>query len=113
MVGVNIAAAETDAEAQWLATTRMMTFTDLVRGKLGPTRPPIDDMDAYWSPTEKLHVQRMLARSIVGSKSAVKAELKEFLVETGAGEVIIAFDIYDHKARLRSQELAAQCMTEL
>jgi alkanesulfonate monooxygenase SsuD/methylene tetrahydromethanopterin reductase-like flavin-dependent oxidoreductase (luciferase family) len=70
-------------------------------------------MDAYWSPTEKLHVQRMLARSIVGSKSAVKAELKEFLVETGAGEVIIAFDIYDHKARLRSQELAAQCMTEL
>lgn len=113
MVGVNIVAAETDAEAQWLATTRMMTFTDLIRGKLGPSRPPIDDMDAYWSPTEKVHVQRMLARFIVGSKFKLKAELTELLIETGADEVIIVSDIHDHKARLRSHELAAQCMTEL
>lgn len=113
MVGVNIAAAESDAEAQWLATTRMMTFTDLVRGKLQPSKPPIEDMDKYWSPIEKQQVKRMLGQFIVGAKSTVTSELKTFIARTNADEIIMVSDIHNHKARLRSHELAAQCMAEL
>src|SRR5690606_21988364 len=56
MVGVNVIAADTDEEARRLATTQQMSFTDLVRGRPSLGRPPIDDIEAYWSPAEKAQV---------------------------------------------------------
>ncbi len=67
MVGVNIIAAETDAQARRLATTQQMAFTNIFRGARGLSQPPIDDIESYWSPMEKAQAMRMLARSIVGS----------------------------------------------
>src|SRR6202140_5877707 len=67
MAGVNIIAAESDAEARRLATTQQMSFTNIFRGARGLSQPPIDDIESYWSPTEKAQAMRMLARSIVGS----------------------------------------------
>ncbi len=109
MVGVNVIAADTDEEARRLATTQQMSFTDLVRGRPSLGRPPIDDIEAYWSPAEKAQVMQMLARSIVGSPSTVRAGLDALVAETGADELIIVSDVYDHAARLRSFELIASC----
>src|SRR6202041_3567298 len=70
MVGVNIIAAGSDEEARRLATTQQMSFANLFRGARGLSQPPIDDIESYWSPSEKSQAMRMLARSIVGSSAA-------------------------------------------
>ncbi|MFI5412246.1 LLM class flavin-dependent oxidoreductase [Kaistia sp. UC242_56] len=108
MVGVNVIAAETDAEATRLATTQQMSFTDMFRGARGLSKPPIDDIETYWSPMEKAQAMGMLARSIVGSPSTVRAGLDALVKETGADELILVSDVYDHSARLRSVELIAE-----
>jgi luciferase family oxidoreductase group 1 len=108
MVGVNIIAADSDAEARRLATTQQMSFTNLHRGDLGLSQPPIDDIDSYWSPAEKAQASRMLARSIIGSPETVRAGIAALITETGADELIVVSDIFDHKTRLRSFELIAE-----
>src|SRR5262245_35783860 len=64
MVGVNIIAADDDRTARRLATTQQMSFVDIFRGTRGLSRPPIEDIESYWSPLEKAQAQQMLARSI-------------------------------------------------
>lgn len=108
MVGVNIIAAETDAEAKRLATTQQMSFVNMFRGARGLSQPPIDDIESYWSLSEKAQVQRMLARSIVGSPETVRHGIAALVDETQADELIVVSDVYDHALRLRSFELIAE-----
>src|SRR6186713_432321 len=107
MVGVNIIAADTDAEARRLATTQQMSFVNLFRGARGLSQPPIDDIESYWSPMEKAQAMQMLARSIVGSPDTVRAGIDALVAETGADELMIVSDVYDHAKRLRSFDLIA------
>jgi luciferase family oxidoreductase group 1 len=111
MVGVNIIAADSDHEARRLATTQQMSFADIFRGTRRLSRPPIDDIESYWSPVEKAQAMRMLARSIVGSRETVRSGIDALVRETGADELMIVSDVYDHKARLRSYELIAETET--
>jgi len=107
MVGVNIVVADTDEEAKRLFTTQQMSFTSIFRGARGLSQPPIDDIETYWTDMEKAQVQRMLARAIVGSPATVKAGMQALVEETGADELIIVSDVYEHGKRLRSFELIA------
>lgn len=107
MVGVSVIAAESDAEARRLATTQQMSFTNMFRGARGLSQPPIDDIDTYWSPSEKAQAMRMLARSIVGSPAAVRTGIDALVKETAADELIVVSDIYDHPTRLKSFEMIA------
>jgi luciferase family oxidoreductase group 1 len=107
MVGVNIIAAETDAQAQRLATTQKMSFANILRGRRGLSQPPIDDIETYWSPMEKAQAKRMLARAIYGSPTTVRAGIEALVAETKADELMIVSDVYEHTARLRSFELIA------
>ncbi|KAF3998325.1 LLM class flavin-dependent oxidoreductase [Glaciimonas immobilis] len=108
MVGINIIAAETDAEAQRLATTQQMSFADMFRGTRGFSKPPIDDIETYWSGAEKAQASHMLAFSIVGSKATVRAGMERLIDMTGADELMIVSDVFDHAARLRSYEIMAE-----
>ncbi len=108
MVGVNIIAADSDDEARRLATTQQMSFANIFRGNRGLSQPPIDDIEKYWLPAEKQQAMRMLARSIVGSPRTVGAGIEALVAETGADELMIVSDVYDHAARLRSFELIAE-----
>ncbi len=108
MVGVNVIAAATDAEARRLATTQQMAFANIIRGARGLSQPPIDDIESYWSPAEKAQAMRMLARSIVGSPDTVREGIEALVAETGADELIVVSDVYDHPTRLRSFELIAE-----
>jgi alkanesulfonate monooxygenase SsuD/methylene tetrahydromethanopterin reductase-like flavin-dependent oxidoreductase (luciferase family) len=110
MVGANVIAADTDAEARRLFTSPQQAFANLLRGARGKLQPPIDDIEAYWSPLEKAQASRMLACAFVGSPDTVRAGLAKFAADTGADEVIVAAAIYDHSARLRSYELLARSM---
>src|SRR6185295_15368701 len=107
MVGVNVIAADTDAEARRLFTSVQTRFTDIVRGTRGRLQPPIDDIEAYWSPAEKAQASRMLSCSFVGSRQTIEHSLQQFVEQTGADELMAASAIYDHSARLRSYEILA------
>jgi luciferase family oxidoreductase group 1 len=107
MVGVNVIAAETDAEARRLFTSVQQSFTNMFRGTRGKLAPPIENIETYWSPAEKAQASAMLACSFVGSAGTVRRELAAFVAETGADELMVAGAIYDHTARLRSYEILA------
>ena len=109
MVGVNVIAAETDAEARRLFTSAQQQFTNLIRGTRGQLPPPIDDIDAYWSEVEKEQASKMLVCSFVGSAETIRTGLERFLAQTGADELIVATAIYDHAARLRSTRSWQRC----
>jgi len=112
MVGANVIAAATDAEARRLFTSAQQAFTNLFRGTRGKLLPPIDDIETYWTAVEKAQASRMLACAFVGSAATVRAGLNRFLADTGADEVIVAAAIYDHAARLHSYELLADAMRQ-
>lgn len=107
MVAVNVFAAETSSEAQRLATSQHQSFLNLVRGRPGKIQPPVDDMEAIWSPEEKAMVQSRLAGSIIGDAGKVKEELEAFVERTAADEIMVNAIIFDHTARLRSYEIVA------
>ncbi len=106
--GVNVVAAETDAEAARLFTSIQQQFARLVRGTPGQLPPPVDDMRPLWSPMEKMQASSMLKCSFVGSRETVHTQLGEFVESTQVDELIVASAIYDHAARLRSYELLSQ-----
>jgi luciferase family oxidoreductase group 1 len=108
MAGVNVFAAETDAEAGRLFTSAQQAFVNVLRGRRGRLPPPIDDIESYWTPEEKLQVSAMLECSFVGSPATVRAGLKKFAGQTAADEIIVASAIFDHAARLRSYEILAE-----
>ena len=110
VAGINVIAADTEAEAKRLATTQQMSFADIFSGRRGLSRPPIDDIETYWSSHEKAQAARMLERSVVGSAHTIRTGLQAFVAETGVDEVMIVSDVYDHQARLRSVELIAEAM---
>ncbi|MCQ4163989.1 LLM class flavin-dependent oxidoreductase [Tahibacter harae] len=108
LVGVNIIAAPTDAEARFLATSQQMSFTDMFRGARRLTQPPIADIDSYWTPQEKAQASHMLACSIVGAPDTVGDGMQALLQRTGADELMIVSDVFDPALRLRSFALIAQ-----
>src|SRR3546814_16464911 len=105
MVGANIIAADSDREALRLATTQQMSFTDLFRGTRGLSRPPIDDIESYWSPVEKAQAMQMLARPITGSPDTVQSGIDALLTETAADALMTVSDVSDHAPRLRPFQL--------
>ncbi|MGO8798497.1 MAG: LLM class flavin-dependent oxidoreductase [Roseiarcus sp.] len=113
MVGVSVVAAETDAEARRLFTSTQQSFTNMLRGTRGQLRPPIDDIEAYWTPAEKARVEGMLACAFVGSRETIRRDLAAFIERTAADELIVASAIYDHAARRRSYEILAEVRTAL
>lgn len=107
MVGANVIAAETDAEARVLATSQQMSFTDIFRGGRTLSRPPIGDIDSYWTPMEKAQVMQMLGASIIGSAETVRRGMDDLVARTGADELMIVSDMYDSAKRFRSFEIIA------
>ena len=112
IVGCNVIAADTEAEARRLFTSPQQSFANLLRGARGQLQPPIDDIESYWSPAEKAQASRMLACAFVGTGPTVAEGLRAFLAETKADELIVAAAIYDHEARLRSYEILAEAMRD-
>ncbi len=113
MLGLNVVAAETDAEARRLLSSLQQAFINLRTGRPGPLPPPVDDMDARLDPNAKAMLAQSLRWAIVGSPDAVRAGLKDFVAHTGADELMITAQIFDHSARLRSFEITAQAHDQI
>lgn len=110
---VNGIAAETDTEAQKLATTLYQAFVNLIRNDRKPYAKPVDDMDQIWNPMEKSHVQRMLRMSFIGSEETLVKDFKEFQNLFGVDEIMITSHIYEHEARVKSYEIIRNAVDRL
>ena len=113
MVAVNLIAADTDEEAQYLFTTLQQHFTRMRRNTRGQLPPPIDDIESFWTPHEKASVAQSLACSVVGSPDTVRRGLQQIVDQTGADELIFSGQIFDHQKRLRSFEIGAAAASQV
>ncbi|ELX8378639.1 luciferase-like monooxygenase [Providencia vermicola] len=113
MVCINIIAADTVRDAEFLFTSMQQAFVMLRRGHPAQLPPPVQDMDKIWSPAEQLGVQQALGMSLVGDKAKVRHGIASILRQTQADEIMVNGQIFDHQARLYSFELAMEAMTEL
>jgi luciferase family oxidoreductase group 1 len=111
MLGLNVVAAGTEAEARRLMTSLQQAFVNLRRGRPAPLPPPVDDpehLERQLAPHERTMLDEALSCSIVGPPDAVRKGLAAFVERTGADELMITSQIFDHAARLRSFEIAAE-----
>jgi luciferase family oxidoreductase group 1 len=106
MLGVNIVAADTDAEARFLASSGRQSFASLRAGRPIALPPPSKEWER--DPADKSDAANQTRVSFVGAPSTIKAQVDEFVRATEADELIAVAHIYDHAARLRSYELASQ-----
>lgn len=113
MVCINIIAADSNRDAEFLFTSMQQAFVKLRRGETGQLPPPIQNMDQFWSPSEQYGVQQALSMSLVGDKAKVRHGLQSILRETDADEIMVNGQIFDHRARLHSFELAMDVKEEL
>jgi len=108
MVAVQVIAAETDAAARRLFTTPQQRFLRLIRNQPVELLPPLDSMEGLWQDGgERGAVESKLRAAVVGSNATVKAGLEKLVGETGADEVIVVTDTYDHQDRLESYRRVA------
>ena len=108
MVGLPVIAADTDEKARFLATTQFQRLVNLVRGKPTVLLPPVESMDGLWDEREEAYVASHLGVAAIGGPETVAARLESFLVETGADELMITSDFYDHADRIHSFEIVAE-----
>jgi luciferase family oxidoreductase group 1 len=110
MACVNVVAADTDAEADKLATSLKQLFLGIITGKRKLLQPPVESMNGIWTETEAYAASQMLEYSFVGATATLKTKLHDFIKQTAVNEIMASSHIYDHGARLRSYELFAEAV---
>ena len=106
MAVVNVVVADTDREAERLFSSIQQQFANLYRGTPLQLQPPRETMHDYWTPQEQAGVDHTLRYACVGSPASVRAKLTDFLAMTGVDELMVTASLFEHRARLRSFELA-------
>lgn len=107
IAAVNVLIADTDEEAQYLASSGKLFRLGIIRNTRKPLQKPVRNIDDIWTPMEKAQVEKMSYFSFIGSPETVKKGLQGFIDQTGVDELIISTAIYDNEARKRSFELLA------
>ena len=113
MLGLSVVAAETDAEARFLATSQQQAFVNLRTGQPAPLPPPVEGYEARLDPGARALLAQTLSCAVIGDPQTVKRGLADFAERTGADELMVTAQIYDHAARLRSFEIAATARDEI
>ena len=114
MLGLNVVAAETDAQAKRLFTSLQQAFVNLRTGRPGPLPPPMDDMTGFFAdPRIEAMLASVLAVAQVGSPETVKAGVEAFVAQHQPDELMVTGQIFDHRARLRSYEILSGALSAL
>ncbi|MBU8545591.1 MULTISPECIES: LLM class flavin-dependent oxidoreductase [Roseomonadaceae] len=112
MLGVNVVAAATDAEARFLFTSLQQAFVNLRTGRAGKLPAPVEGFAERLDPRAQTMLDNALSCSIVGGPETVRRELAAFLDSTGADELMVTAQVHDHAARLRSFAILADVRAE-
>lgn len=107
MMGLNVVAAETDAEAKYLFSSLQQAFVNLRSGRPGKLPAPVENFEASLDPSAKAMLDHALACAVAGSPATVKAGVEAFIQCTGADELIVTAQVHDHTKRRRSFEIMA------
>jgi len=107
MLGYNAFAADSDEEATLLASSMMQAFVNLRAGMPAALPPPVAGYYDNLYPPQRAIIDHVLACSAIGGAATVKGRIEAFVAETGADELMITAQIYDHRARLRSYEIVS------
>ena len=113
MLGFNVFAADTDAEAQLRATSMQQAFVNLRSGRPSRLPPPRADYLQQLGPQERAMLDSVLSCSAIGAPDTVRRQLQDFIDRTGADELMITSQIFDHAQRLRSFEITAEVRQSL
>ena len=107
MLGLNVSAAPTDAEAKLLFSSLQQAFVNLRSGRPGQLPPPVENYDRDLDPMAKTMLAQALSCAVVGSPETVRQGIDAFIRRTGADELMVTAQIFDHAARVRSYEILA------
>ncbi len=113
MLGYNVCAADSSEEAHLLRSSSLQSFVNMRKGTAGKLPPPIADYEATLSASERHMLKQMAKCAAVGDAETIEIEIKQFLKETEADELIIVSSIFDHDARLHSYKLTAEAAKKL
>jgi luciferase family oxidoreductase group 1 len=113
MLGFNVFAADTDEEAQLLATSMQQAFVSLRAGNPGKLKPPRPGYLSSLGPQEIGMLDSMLSCSAIGSPATVQRQMQDFIDKTGADELMVTSQIFNHESRLRSYEITAEVQQNL
>lgn len=113
MLGFNVFAADTDDEAHLRATSMQQAFVNLRSGRPSSLPPPLSGYMERLGPQERAMLDAVLSSSAIGSAATVRVQLEAFIDRTGADELMITSQIFDHAARLRSYEITAGICLEM
>jgi luciferase family oxidoreductase group 1 len=112
MLGFNVFAADSLAEARFRATSMQQAFVNLRSGRPSQLPPPVEGYLERIGPQERGILEQVLSCASIGTLEIVRSDLRDFLNRTGADELMITCQIFDHAARLRSFEIAAQALKD-
>ncbi|HEY0299656.1 MAG TPA: MsnO8 family LLM class oxidoreductase, partial [Arachidicoccus sp.] len=113
IAGINIIAADSDAEANHLATTLFQAFRNILNNDRRALQPPVSNFDETLSSADVAGLNRMLSLTFIGDKSTLKKQLIEFLEIYDVDEIIAVSHIYDHEARLKSYDILRGVIDEI
>jgi len=102
---VNVIAADTDQEAEKLATSFYQVMLGMFRSDRRPLPPPVDTMEGVWTDPEKYGVLNMMTYSFIGSKEHVQTSLQKFIDDTQVDEIMVASHVYDFEKKLKVYEM--------
>ncbi|PHV07683.1 alkane 1-monooxygenase [Janthinobacterium sp. BJB412] len=107
MLGFNVFAADSDADAHFRASSMQQAFVNLRSGRPGQLPPPRAGYLDQLPPPERAMLDAVLSCSAIGAPATVAGQLQAFVARTGADELMITSQIFDHAQRLRSYEITA------
>ncbi|MAO66174.1 MAG: LLM class flavin-dependent oxidoreductase [Balneola sp.] len=113
MAGINVIAADTEEQAEYLSTSTKQMFVGVITGERNPLPPPVDDINKVIPFQHQMAMKQMLAYSFVGDKKRISEQLTDFINKTEVDELITASYIFDHDQRLKSHRLFAEVMHEI
>ncbi|MDX6182053.1 LLM class flavin-dependent oxidoreductase [Flavobacterium sp. Fl-77] len=113
MACVNIIAADTNEEAQFLSTSLYQMFLNLIRNDRKGLQPPVSSLDDIMSEEERFHVDQMTACTFAGSPEQLAIDLKKFIEYARIDELMATSPIFDHQAKLKSIQLAKEVIDGL
>ncbi|GAA4128189.1 LLM class flavin-dependent oxidoreductase [Aminobacter aganoensis] len=108
MAGINIVAADSDAEAKLLFSSVQQAFVNLRSGRPGRLPAPLDGYERDLDPVARQMLSQTLSCAVVGSPDTVRRGVEAFIARTGADELMVTAQVFDHQARKRSYEILAE-----
>jgi len=113
MIAVNVFAADTDAEGQYLSTSLTQAFVNLRSGQPGLLPRPVTRLEDHVDPALLRSMAPSLSVSAIGAPASVRDALDALITRYQPDEVIFTGQIHDHASRLRSFQIAAEVMGDL